>query len=124
MKESGKVISLKDNIAVVRVERDAASGSCCRFDTKEALLLKARNLCGAQVNDNVTLESNNPPSKKLFKIGASLGGFIAGLLLGGYGGEALSFTLAVLLAGLVFFTIAALEKRGGRNLPAVCEVLP
>ncbi|MDR1909841.1 MAG: SoxR reducing system RseC family protein [Spirochaetaceae bacterium] len=135
MRENGRIISLKDNIAVVKVERDAASGSCCHFDTKESVMLKARNLCEAAIDDNVILESDNPPSKKLFKIGAGLGGFIAGLFLGdygaarlglagGFGSDALSFLLAAALAGLAFFTIAALEKRGGRDLPVVCEVLP
>jgi hypothetical protein len=88
MKETGVIVNLRGDVAVVRVKREAAS-DCCHLDATKDEFLEAYNNCNAALNDRVLVESDEDKAKRLgyARFGIYLAGFFAGLVLGAWGAE-------------------------------------
>jgi hypothetical protein len=132
MKEKGQVVSLKDHIAVVAIERLCRSGGgCCVLDTREEVLVETRNLCGAQVNDYVIVESDDEARYKanILQLAVSIPGFGLGIILGGFITEKLGAPnfreiCAIVLGSLIALAAYTLIKRlGKKTLPRSLEIL-
>jgi hypothetical protein len=132
MKECGRIVDLKGNIAVVKVERDAP-GDCCKMDKKELVFLEARNVCGAGIGDQVYLDPGTAgtPLRRLKKLGIGIGLFFGGLILGDYAASRLGlgsgkelFSLASGLVPVVLFYLilrALAGKKAEGDLPAAYQ---
>jgi hypothetical protein len=88
MKETGIIVNLKGDVAVVRVKREAAS-DCCHLDAVKDEFLEAYNTCNAAVNDTVLVESDGDKIKRLgyARFGIYLASFAAALVLGSRAAE-------------------------------------
>ncbi|MDR1430402.1 MAG: SoxR reducing system RseC family protein [Spirochaetaceae bacterium] len=135
MKETGIVINLKDTIAVVKVERESASGSCCHFDTKSEAFVEAVNLCGAKINDLVELRSEGGARKKaaLLRLALCAMLFIGGLVIGdrlasvtgrAEQKDAISFGSGAVFAVSAFFFSRRKPSAPDSGLPVVSGIVP
>jgi hypothetical protein len=134
MQETGLVISVKDDFAVVKVERDVPADCCNKTSRKEACFVEARNLCNAEANARVSVETEDTPgpSMKILVIGLCAIGFIAGLILGekisalpGLSPyrDVCSLGFAVVLAGGTFALSRYFARRGKTGAPVISEIL-
>jgi hypothetical protein len=137
MKETGVVIAIKDDMAVVKVERllTTGGGCCGQVTTREPAFLETRNLCHARIGDQVRVESDydKVQFRNLVQMGICLAAFIVSLGIGDavwprlgittYK-EPLSFGLGMVVTGAAFGIIRRVNKKNPRNIPAACELAP
>ena len=86
MAEKGQVIGIKNNFAVVRMERTEACAKCraCIAGLKtQDMIIEAENVCGADVSDWVLVEiaGGKFMSAVLIMYGIPFASFIAGTIL-------------------------------------------
>jgi hypothetical protein len=134
MKETGIIVNLKGDVAVVKVKREAAS-DCCHLDATKDAFLEAYNNCNAALYDTVLVESDEDTAKRLgyARFGIYIAGFFAGLVLGAWGAELSGFAHlrtplglatgagAALLSHLLYTRILA--PRFGISVPVVREIV-
>jgi hypothetical protein len=135
MKETGVVIDIKDDMAVVKVERllTTGGGCCGNVTVREPAFLEARNLCHARIGDQVRVESDYDRVKfrNLVQIGICLAVFIISLGIGDavwpslgistYKGP-LSFGLGMAMTIATFGIIRRVNKKNPSNIPAAYEL--
>ncbi|MDR3172071.1 MAG: hypothetical protein LBU17_10670 [Treponema sp.] len=131
MKETGFVVTIKDGFAEVRVLRDVPS-CCSGGDKKESFMVKARNLCNAEIGSKVSIEGAVSPSSPYLLIGLCIAGFIVGLISGdylsirfGFTGlkEILSLGLGIVVTLLVYTGFRFFVFKGKHTIPVVYEIL-
>jgi hypothetical protein len=135
MKETGIVTELKDDIAMVKVERlITTGGGCCgNITTMEPAFLEARNQCKARIGDHVLVESDYDRVKfrNLVQIGACIAAFIISLGIGdtvwpllGFTShkDPLSFGLGMVMAIIAFGLIRWSNKRHPADTPIAYEL--
>jgi hypothetical protein len=129
MKETGFVVNIRDGFADVRVAR-VIPGGCCSGGSIETSVVKARNLCNAEIGNRVAIERVLFSSR--LQLGLCVAGFVAGLIAGdqlgsGLGftgpGEALSLGAGVVVALLVFLGFRLFSESGKNAVPKVCAIL-
>jgi hypothetical protein len=134
MQETGLVISVKDDFAVVKLEREISADCCNKTSKKDAYFIEARNLCHAEVDNRVSVEVENAlsPSMRILMIGVCVIGFIAGLVLGetvsllsGLSpySDVFSLSFAVALAGIVFISFRCFLTKGKNRSPVISGIL-
>lgn len=125
MAEKGLVIGLKDNLAVIQLNRTEACAKCraCIAGMKtEEMMVEAENECDAVVGDWVEMElrDNGFFNAVLIMYGLPLIGLLVGICLGYFvfpqfvpamNREVLSALTGVIVTGLVFFWIRSQESR-------------
>jgi hypothetical protein len=134
MKETGIIVNLKGDVAVVKVKREAAS-DCCHLDGEKDEFLEAYNNCNAAVNDTVLVESDADKVKHsgYLRFALYLAGFAAGLILGALGAELSGFGYLKTPVGLAggaaavtlfhFIFTRFLAPRFGISAPVVREIM-
>ena len=115
MCQTGKVIAVSGQTAVVRFVRGDACGrcnACFHLGAKEAEI-EIRNTIGARVGDEVSIELKGGSMLKASVImyGAPLAGLLAGVLIGAQWGDLYAAAGGLLLCGGVFFILRGLEPR-------------
>lgn len=125
MREKATVLSIKDDKAIVVVQRGTACASCgqCMIG-KENLKVEAEveNVIGAKVGDevNVELELSRVLSASFIAYGIPFAAFLTGCVLGYYvlgNFIAVSKDLLALFSGLIliaasYFFIRSMDKKG------------
>ncbi|MDI6800299.1 MAG: SoxR reducing system RseC family protein [Actinomycetota bacterium] len=125
MKETGLVIELKENKAVVEFERSPACTGCkaCSASVSGTMRTEATNNLGAEVGDRVAL---NVRSKNMVAAYAIvfiipliflLAGFYLGLYLSNYikmEADTLGFIMALASLGLSYIVIRKLDRRASK----------
>jgi positive regulator of sigma E activity len=135
MKETGIVVNLKNDIAVVKVERESSSGSCCHFNAKTEAFVEAANLCGAKINDLVEIRSEGDTRKKaaLLRLALCAMLFIGGLVIGdrlaavtdrAEQKEAISLGTGAVFAASAFFLTRRKLSASGDGLPVISGIVP
>ncbi|MCL2397902.1 MAG: SoxR reducing system RseC family protein [Defluviitaleaceae bacterium] len=132
MGEVGKVIKLEGNTAVVVHQRSAACATCkmcARGESDNEMIMRAENLCGADVGDFVEIELKEGALMKAVGIayGIPLVAMIAGFAMGyAIAGETAAFVAGIILMGLTYLVIRMMEKNrkatGGYTPVAVRKV--
>jgi positive regulator of sigma E activity len=120
MRETGIVINIKNNIAVVKVKRPASAG-CCNLDSEQDVFIDAYNNCNANINDTVSVDSEEDLIKKhgLTQSVISLAATIAGLIAGYYISEIIGieklkqsfiFAIAIITVIILIFLYKKITK--------------
>jgi hypothetical protein len=133
MKETGLVVTVKDGFAVVKVEREIPVDCCNKTSKKESYFIKAHNLCNAEINNRVFVETENSlsPSMKLLMIGVCVISFISGLVLGerfsffpglSFYNDLLSFGLAIILTIIAFTGFRYFTTKGKNTTPVISGI--
>ncbi len=96
MRETGRVIELKEGTAKVRINRSTACGDCgaCQVGREKLeMILTVENHIGAKVGNDVEvdIENTNFLTAVLIGYGIPLLGLLFGVLLGYYGAPLLGF---------------------------------
>jgi hypothetical protein len=134
MKETGLVVNIKDGFAVVKVEREIPVDCRNKTSKKESYFIEARNLCNAEINNRVSVETENTlsPSMKILMIGVCVIGFISGLVLGdkisflpglSFYRELLSFGLAIILTIIAFAGFRYFSTKGKNTTPVINGII-
>lgn len=137
MAEVGTVIDKDGDLLIVRLERQEACAKCraCTAGLKkEDMIMRAKNLCGAAVGDNVeiTLESVDFFKAMVIMYGIPFVMFLAGVFAGYFGSirlgmgnnELIGFVLGFALVLLTYALIKTQEKRwqGDNYVPKAIRV--
>ena len=139
MIQSGLVVAIKEDLAVVRFERSEACSNCraCQMGRTDMHDVSIPNLCGAQVGDMVQVELH---ADKLVKASAivyifPLAAFVLGLLIApriltalaiSMDSELFSCSVALLLMGAAFAAVRLTEKKRrakGEFSPKMIEIM-
>jgi hypothetical protein len=135
MKESGLVVNIKDDFAIIKVEQKIPADCCNKTTKKEACIIEARNHCNAKINNKVSVEIENTlnPSMKILMIVVCLIGlYISGLVLGektsAFPGlspykDLLSLGLAIILVIIAFAGFRCFSTKEKNTIPAVSGIL-
>ncbi|MDD6045014.1 MAG: SoxR reducing system RseC family protein [Clostridia bacterium] len=118
LRQTGRVIELKNELAVVRFQRSDACGhcnACFHFGSTEADI-EIENTCDAVVGDIVTIELHSGSMFKASAIayGIPLIGLIVGAALGSRIGDIYAAVGGMLLCGGTFFILRGLNPRFDR----------
>ena len=137
MAEIGKVIEIDGDKAVVVLERKEACAKCraCSAGMKaEEMLIRAENICGAKVGDNVeiSLEESDFIKAVMIMYGFPFVMFMVGVLGGYYGclnanianPELVGFAAGLALVAVSYGIIKSQEKRwrSGNYIPKAISV--
>lgn len=132
MAESGQVIEIKENLVVVRLERQDACAKCkacvAGLESKD-MFIEAENLCEASVGDwvNISLEQSNFLKAVFIVYTIPLIALILGLLIGYliFRTEIGSIIVGFSFITLAFLTIKLNEKRfnNGKYRPIAEEIV-
>ncbi len=137
MAEIGKVIDIENDKVVVSLERKEACAKCraCSAGMKaEEMLIRAENICSAQVGDKVeiALEETDFIKAVLIMYGFPFVMFMIGLMGGYYGclsanipnPELLGFVLGLVLVAVSYALIKSQENRwrSGNYVPKAIAV--
>ncbi|HOA81350.1 MAG TPA: SoxR reducing system RseC family protein [Defluviitaleaceae bacterium] len=137
--EVGKVINIKNNIAIVSMTRNEACqkcGACSHGHKSEEMILEAKNLCNAKIGDKVVIDlaSSDFLKATFIMYGLPLILLFTGFFLGYYafskfGYESLQEPIGV-LSGLIFMSISYIwikskeERWKSQNYhPAAVEIV-
>lgn len=137
--EVGKVVDIKDNIAIVSLIRNEACqkcGACSHGHKSEEMILEATNLCNAKIGDRVAIDLAYSDFLRATFImyGIPLITLFIGFFIGYYGSTKLGYQSLQepigLISGFVFMVIAFLwikskeEQWKSQNYrPAVVEIV-
>ena len=137
MAEIGKVIDIEKNKVVVSLERKEACAKCRACSAgmkKEEMLIRAENICGADIGDKVeiVLEEADFIKAVLIMYGFPFIMFMIGLLGTYYGlsganianPELLSFIVGLVLVAVSYGIIKSQEKRwrSGNYIPKASAI--
>ncbi len=124
MSEQGQVISVSGNEVIVRLERTEACAkcrACIAGMSKKEMLIKAKNICDANIDDWVNIELQNDSFVKAVLImyavpfvflivGFLFGYFICSILGLNNIQEILGFLMGIVFMVLSYFVIRSREK--------------
>ncbi|MCD8089635.1 MAG: SoxR reducing system RseC family protein [Clostridiales bacterium] len=137
MAEVGKVIACEGDQVKLVLKRREACGKCraCTAGlTEKEMEMKARNLCGASVGDNVEvfIEQTNFLKAVIIMYGIPMVMFLAGVIIGYYGGQYLGMSnpniaaivLGVVLTAATYVIIHLNEDKwsNGEFLPSAVKI--
>lgn len=113
MREKGKIIDLKKDIAVVLMEEKEKCSSCglCKKIIERKPIIEAKNEINAKIGDNVEVEINEDTLFKisLFIYGIPIVGFITGIFLS-YFFKNHIFKVIIFLISFISLTIFGFKK--------------
>ncbi len=117
MSEKGKIVEIKDNLAIINIVRNEACGHCkaCeKGNDNNTMVMKAKNQCEGKVGDTVLVELE--VEKLIFATFILYGvplitmvlGFLLGTLL--FSNELFSFFTGILFLFITYMVIKFSEK--------------
>ena len=133
MQETGIITELKGDMATVRVQRMVIAGCGCGKTTKkEETLMEVKNLCNADLNDRVVL--NSPYDimhyRNTIQISGTFVAFIIGIALGegifprlGLSHQIIfSLGLGIVLGVAAFFAIRSIYQKKSLPFPVAYDL--
>jgi len=131
MGEVGKVIeTLGDDVKVVFKRASACSKckACLLGPEDDEMIIIAKNLCNAKLNDKVKIEIQNQAYARailfayVIPLCVLFSGFVLGMRL--FDSELLSFIMGIILMFSSYAIIKAIEKRPNtKNMPTATEII-
>lgn len=118
LRQTGRVVELKGDMAVVRFQRTDACGhcnACFHFGSNEADI-EIENTCQAVEGDVVAIQLHSGSMLKASAIayGVPLIGLVAGAAIGSRIGDIYAAVGGILLCGAAFFVLKGLNPRFAR----------
>ncbi len=116
MSENGKIVELKDDMAVINIVRNEACGNCkaCDKGQDNIMIMTAKNECNGKVGDivSVELEVNKLIFATFILYGVPLITMVLGVVVGSliFNNELLSFFLGIIFLLLTYGVIKFSEK--------------